>query len=64
MEDLYIPYSACLFCKHYISEHKCKAFDVIPYEVWNSEHTKPYPGDKGIRFEKISKEEPKDKLGI
>jgi hypothetical protein len=25
------------------------------------DHTKPYPGDKGIRFERISKEEFKEK---
>jgi hypothetical protein len=39
----------------------CKAFpppDFIPFEIWDMgiDHTKPFPGDHGIRFEPI--EEP------
>lgn len=45
----------CLNCKHLIDEymHRCKAFDRIPKELWYSigRHKKPYPGDKGIRYE-------------
>lgn len=60
---LYIPmYSTvCTFCKHLhekslaVGEHKCKAFDAIPDEIWDGEndHKKPFPGDKGIIFEPI-----------
>lgn len=51
--------STCLLCKHYIKPYRCKAFKKIPIKLWNVyySHTKPYPGDKGIRFEKLSIEE-------
>jgi len=45
----------CLFCKHYIYL-SCKAFpDEIPDEIFTGEydHTEPYEGDNGIRFEPI-----------
>ena len=35
----------------------CKAFpDGIPYEITygDNDHTKPYPGDHGIQFEKAT----------
>lgn len=43
----------CLDCKHLFKYEGCKAFKEIPHEIWVNEidHTKPYPGDNGIRFE-------------
>lgn len=37
----------------------CDAFDEIPREIWigRVSHTKPYPGDRGIRFESRLKKE-------
>ena len=48
----------CALCKHYSpvegNIRKCKAFPNIPLEIWSGEdnHTKPYPGDRGIRFQR------------
>lgn len=48
----------CSLCKHYTpiagNIRKCKAFKNIPLEIWSGEdkHTEPYPGDRGIRFER------------
>jgi hypothetical protein len=50
----------CVFCKNYNSELKCKAFpDGIPEEILTGEHdhTEPFEGDNGIRFEPIDKDE-------
>ena len=54
----------CLSCKHFIESFptppgeeatwmRCLAFDRIPAEIVNNQfdHRKPYPGDRGIRFE-------------
>jgi len=49
----------CGKCKHFQvkkstpSIKRCDAFDEIPMEIWceENDHTQPYPGDKGIRFE-------------
>lgn len=51
----------CLVCKHFglslwlaTGKETCAAFPVlIPEEIWNGEndHTKEYPGDRGVRFE-------------
>jgi hypothetical protein len=49
----------CVGCKHLNPAQewgngKCAAFpDGIPDEIWvkGFDHTKPYPGDHGIRFE-------------
>jgi hypothetical protein len=50
----------CSKCKHYniedIETHTCKAFpDGIPRDIWlgENDHTKLYPGDHGILFEKV-----------
>jgi len=46
----------CLQCVHYRKEHKCNAYpDGIPKEIWVLKvfHTKPYPGDNGIRFKPL-----------
>lgn len=56
---IYSP--VCARCKHWrpnAGEHgrTCAAYqaaDSIPMPIWTGEndHTKPYPGDGGIRFE-------------
>lgn len=47
----------CSYCIHLtnIGSHACDAFQRgIPDEIWNgkNDHTEPYPGDLGIRFER------------
>src|SRR5215211_1126848 len=40
--------------------HTCAAFpDGIPLEIWNGkcEHSEPYPGDHGIRFEPMTEDD-------
>lgn len=60
-EIVYSP--ICAYCKHsfpailigYKFHNTCAAFpDGIPDEIWrgDNDHTKPYPGDNGIRFER------------
>jgi hypothetical protein len=47
----------CAGCRHFdLTSHppyRCAAFDAIPEEILfnDHDHTKPYPGDRGIRFE-------------
>jgi hypothetical protein len=47
----------CLRCKHFIDDERliCKAFPRgIPKEILlSADHTKPFKGDNGIRFEPI-----------
>lgn len=46
----------CPVCKFYIEGLKCKAFPKgIPEEILigESDHTEPFKGDNGIRFEPI-----------
>lgn len=46
----------CTFCAHYESSQTCAAFpDRIPQQIWLGEnnHTKPYQGDSGIRFQPV-----------
>jgi len=56
----------CTYCKYLdVNQNKsrdikvgpiCKAFSKgIPDEIWlgDNDHTKPYPGDNGIIFERI-----------
>ena len=48
--------SQCFDCKHWIDRGRCEAFpDGVPDEILTNahDHRKAYPGDKGIRFEKI-----------
>jgi len=53
------PYSVvCARCFHLIDNgvgRKCKAFKEIPMSIWEgkNDHTEPYKGDNGIRFEPI-----------
>jgi len=47
----------CISCKNYDRySHSCEAFGTeIPPDIISGifNHTKPYPGDHGIRFEKL-----------
>jgi len=51
---LYSP--VCTYCKHATGFRSCEAFGEkgIPLPIWDGEndHTEPYPGDNGIRFER------------
>ena len=53
-ELVYSP--VCVFCVHlHDDKHReCDAFDQIPLAIWNGDnpHTSPYPGDRGIQFER------------
>ena len=51
----------CLGCENFKNKKRftCRAFPKgIPSKIisGNFDHTKPFPGDKGIRFEPLSKE--------
>ena len=48
--------TSCFRCKHLLGSKagRCTAFpDQIPDLLWSGkfQHTKPFPGDRGIRFE-------------
>jgi hypothetical protein len=46
----------CFECEHYKGKFKCKAFNKIPNEIiidGSFDHSKPFKGDKGVRFEEI-----------
>ncbi len=50
----------CSFCQNFdLSDpvaRQCSAFPAgIPLPIWNGEnnHTEPYPGDNGIRFQSV-----------
>jgi len=62
-----VAFSSCLLCKHFYNDIKeknaCKAFKKgIPDIIFlgENDHKKPYPGDNGIRFEPIEKEDAND----
>lgn len=50
-----VIHDQCLRCKHFTPKYgfSCSAFDRIPNEIidMDFDHRKPYPGDKGIRWE-------------
>lgn len=63
-ESIYYPIfgEQCVRCKHWSPERpvdfvgsKCAAFARIPREILEGrhDHTHPFPGDGGIRFEPI-----------
>jgi hypothetical protein len=45
-----------MLCKHHIVGNFCEAYRVIPDVIMSGEHdhTKPYDGDGGIRFEPMT----------
>jgi hypothetical protein len=50
----------CASCKHYRDKLQCDAFPKrIPAEILSGEfdHSEPYPGDNGIRYEPKSIQE-------
>jgi len=50
----------CQFCRHYWGARYCEAYkEGIPEEVFLGEHdhTEPFPGDGGTRYEPIEQEE-------
>jgi len=49
----------CYECKHKRRGLACDAFQAIPASIIKGEvdHTQPYPGDNGIRFEPIDDEQ-------
>jgi hypothetical protein len=52
------PVPPCLQCRHFIDDEEaliCRAFPKgIPKPILlGRDHTQPYPGDNGIRFEPI-----------
>jgi hypothetical protein len=55
--------SRCMRCVHYRQGNlrQCAAFPAgpIPEEIWKEEfdHSKPYPGDHGLRFRLMTSEE-------
>ena len=52
------PTIQCFVCGRYINKGRCYAFpNGIPEEILTGEfdHSKPYPGDNGIRFEPVTK---------
>ena len=54
----------CISCTHYRMGGECEAYpDGIPYEIISgqADHTKPYKGDNGIRFESNNVEDKGDK---
>lgn len=45
----------CRKCKHWYGWNTCAAFpNGMPDDIWTGKvkHTRPYPGDNGIRFER------------
>ena len=46
----------CISCRHYRGPYTCAAFPgSIPEEIITGgfDHSQPYPGDGGIRFEEV-----------
>jgi len=63
MADLIIDgVNQCMLCNRFIGGLSCDAFLLIPSEIYDNkhDHTKPFKGDNGIRFEPISNEKRPD----
>lgn len=46
----------CPICKHYLGDRRCKAYDIIPDELFVTgydDHDRPRPDDNGVQFERI-----------
>jgi len=55
----------CNSCIHYQGPFSCDAFpEEIPDDIFTGlfDHTKPYPGDNGIRWEPIDEQAKSDPL--
>ena len=54
----------CLRCQHHTLGAFCAAFpEGIPKEIWAGlDHTKPFKGDHGIRFEPFDPTKPRPPL--
>ena len=54
----------CLVCKNFIGRQKCKAFEHIPDEIYHAKikHNEQYPGDHGILFLEMTKEEKLERM--
>ena len=51
----------CILCAHYQLNLECDAFPKgIPVKILTGDHdhSQPYPGDNGIRFEPVEPEKP------
>ena len=49
----------CILCKHFRVNETCEAFPAgIPPEIRSGafDHTKPYPGDNGVRYDPLAVE--------
>ena len=57
------PYM-CEACRHFISGLKCRAFDVIPYEIFfkAERHTSVLPGQRGDYT--FSTDKPRDVMRV
>jgi hypothetical protein len=63
--ELYVPpgSAVCDLCRHRwfpFRERRCAAFsDGIPMPIWRAhhDHRTPYPGDRGVRWEPLRRED-------
>jgi hypothetical protein len=60
VQDLFGLQSSCIRCQNFLKfgseKQTCTAFpDGIPRDIWlgKNDHTNPYPGDNGVRFEGV-----------
>lgn len=57
----------CSYCVHAMGRRVCEAYpDGIPAAIWEgrNDHTKPFPGDHGIRFERGTPKFLRDKAQV
>jgi len=56
--DDYVKWATpCATTKHFFEQGTCEAFpDGIPAEIYSGhhKHREPYPGDRGIEYERVS----------
>jgi hypothetical protein len=61
-DSWYLISPTCELCRHrnHDASRTCSAFPGgIPLQIWNGlhDHTTPFPGDRGVRYERMSEEE-------